>query len=200
MRQRGHVVCVDTEGIIVGVFRQHTSRKLDPQLHTHAVIANRVRAPDGRWLALDARTLKMDQRTLSGLYHAGLRAELTRRLGVRWEPPVNGISEIIGIHPDVLAEFSQRTADIEQRVKREADPIPSTTSTESPQRRSGGSWNVRRWWTVALRSPTATPPASSTTNGGNGSGRWVLNPKRWSPTPPIASFGRRGSTAARWRS
>jgi conjugative relaxase-like TrwC/TraI family protein len=45
------------------VFRQHTSRKLDPQLHTHAVIANRVPAPDGRWLALDARTIKLDQRT-----------------------------------------------------------------------------------------------------------------------------------------
>ena len=55
---------------------------LDPQLHTHAVIANRVKAPDGRWLAFDARTVKMDQRTLSSLYHAGLRAELTRRLGV----------------------------------------------------------------------------------------------------------------------
>ena len=45
MRHRGHVMCVDAEGIVVGVFRQHTSRKLDPQLHTHAVIANRVRAP-----------------------------------------------------------------------------------------------------------------------------------------------------------
>jgi conjugative relaxase-like TrwC/TraI family protein len=48
MRRRGHIVCVDTEGIVAGVFRQHTSRKLDPQLHTHAVIANRVPAPDGR--------------------------------------------------------------------------------------------------------------------------------------------------------
>src|SRR5690606_33465548 len=41
MRQHGHVMCVDTEGIVVGVFRQHASRRLDPQLHTHAVIANR---------------------------------------------------------------------------------------------------------------------------------------------------------------
>ena len=116
MRRQGHVVCVDAEGIVVGVFRQHTSRKLDPQLHTHAVIANRVKAPDGRWLALDARTLKMDQRSLSGLYHAGLRAELTRRLGVGWEDPANGIAEITGIDPDVLAEFSQRTRDVEQRI------------------------------------------------------------------------------------
>ncbi len=117
LRRRGHVVCVDAEGIVAGVFRQHTSRRLDPQLHTHAVIANRVKAPDGRWLALDARTVKMDQRTLSSLYHAGLRAELTRRLGVVWHPPVNGVAEIAGVDPDVLVEFSQRTRDVEARVE-----------------------------------------------------------------------------------
>lgn len=115
MRRHGHVMCVDAEGIVVGVFRQHTSRRLDPQLHTHAVIANRVPS-DGRWLALDARTIKMDQRTLSALYHAGLRAELTRRLGVRWREPEHGIAEIADIPDMVLAEFSQRSGDIDQRM------------------------------------------------------------------------------------
>ena len=81
----GEVAVVDADGIIAAAFRQHTSRALDPQLHTHVVIANRVLADDGRWLALDARSLKVDQRTLSAIYHAGLRAELTRRLGVAWE-------------------------------------------------------------------------------------------------------------------
>ncbi len=116
LRRRGHIVCVDTEGLVVGVFRQHTSRRLDPQLHTHAVIANRVRAPDGRWLALDARTIKLDQRTLSALYHAALRTELTRRLGVRGQQPENGIAEIIDLEPTVLAEFSQRTGDLQRRL------------------------------------------------------------------------------------
>ena len=78
---------VDAEGIVAATFRQHTSRALDPQLHTHVVIANRVKSPDGRWLALDARLIKHDQRTLSALYHAGLRAELTQRFGVRWNQP-----------------------------------------------------------------------------------------------------------------
>lgn len=116
MRRHGHIVCVDAEGIMVGVFRQHTSRRLDPQLHTHAVIANRVPAPDGRWLALDARTIKLDQRTLSALYHANLRAELTRRLGVAWQAPENGIAEIADFDPAVLAEFSQRTSDVQRRL------------------------------------------------------------------------------------
>src|SRR5690606_6336104 len=83
---------------------------------THAVIANKVIADDGRWLALDARTIKKDQRTLSALYHANLRAELTGRLGVRWVRPENGISEIATIPTQVLAEFSQRTSDMEARL------------------------------------------------------------------------------------
>jgi conjugative relaxase-like TrwC/TraI family protein len=66
-RIAGQVAVVDAEGIVAATFRQHSSRSGDPQLHTHAVIPNRVRSPDGRWLALDARGLKVDQRTLSAL-------------------------------------------------------------------------------------------------------------------------------------
>ena len=69
---------VDAEGIVAAAFRQHTSRALDPQLHTHLDIANRMKSPDGRWLALDARLIKRDQQTPSAVYHASLRAELTR--------------------------------------------------------------------------------------------------------------------------
>ncbi len=141
LRRRGHVVCVDSEGIVAGVFRQHTSRRLDPQLHTHAVIANRVKAPDGRWLALDARTLKMDQRTLSGLYHAGLRAELTRRLGVGWQPLVNGISEMAGIDPEVLAEFSQRSRAVEHRVAEKLDRFRADLEREPTPRER---WRLER--------------------------------------------------------
>ncbi len=115
-RVEGQVGVFDTEGIVAAVFRQHTSRALDPQLHSHVVIPNRVASNDGRWLSLDARTLKKDQQTLSALYHAGLRAELTKALGVGWREPVNGIAEMAGIDDEVLAEFSSRTAEVEERM------------------------------------------------------------------------------------
>ncbi len=158
MRQHGHVMCVDTEGIVVGMFRQHTSRRLDPQLHTHAVIANRVPA-DGRWLALDARTIKLDQRTLSALYHAGLRAELTRRLGVAWQPPEHGISEIDGVDEAVLAAFSQRTRDMSRRLEEKlADS--RMTWVGNHRRRNGGNWNAKQSSTADL--PNHIGPASPT--------------------------------------
>jgi hypothetical protein len=107
----------------------------------HAVIANRVMAPDGRWLALDARTVKLDQRTLSGLYHATLRTELTRRLGVRWLQPVNGIAEMQGVDAEVLAEFSQRTGDVERRVEQKLERFRADLERE-PARRER--WRLER--------------------------------------------------------
>jgi conjugative relaxase-like TrwC/TraI family protein len=107
---------VDAEGLVAAAFRQHTSRAHDPQIHTHLVIVNRVMAPDGRWLALDARTLKHDQRTVSALYAAGLRAELTSRLGVRWNDVENGQAEMADAPEQVLDAFSQRTKQMTRRI------------------------------------------------------------------------------------
>lgn len=68
---------VDTQGVTAALFRQHTSRSMDPQLHTHAVISAKVQDPTGRWLALDARFLKYQQRSIGWIYDAALRTELT---------------------------------------------------------------------------------------------------------------------------
>jgi conjugative relaxase-like TrwC/TraI family protein len=142
-RVKGAVNVVDAEGVTAAVFRQHTSRTHDPQLHSHIVLANRVRSPDGRWLALDARTIKHDQRTLSALYHAGLRAELTRRLGVRWQEPANGIAEIHDVPDDVLAAFSTRTVDV-MPASRRSSCASSSRSVVTRRRGSGGASSGRR--------------------------------------------------------
>lgn len=140
-RVQGEVCTFDADGIVAACFRQHTSRALDPQLHTHVVIANRVKAPDGRWLALDARTIKRDQQTLSRLYHAGLRAELTRRMGVRWAEPRNGIAEIADVPEDVLIEFSQRTRVISDRIDDKIDAFVETFDRQPTPRER---WRLER--------------------------------------------------------
>ncbi len=151
-RINGQVAVVDAEGIIAATFRQHTSRALDPQLHTHVVIANRVRSPDGRWLALDARSLKMDQRTISAIYHAALRAELTARLGVEWEPVTNGIAEIAHVPPEVLEEFSARTADVQRRIDEKLDRFIDTLDRDPTPRER---WRLEREAVLDSRPPKA---------------------------------------------
>ena len=137
----GAVAVVDAKGIVAAVFRQHTSRALDPQLHTHLVIPNRVMSPDGRWLALDARLIKLDQQSLSAIYHTGLRAEMTQRLGVRWEQPVNGIAEIRDVPDDVLVEFSARTQDIRRRLADKLDRFSVTMGRDPTPRER---WKLER--------------------------------------------------------
>ncbi|MDO8363920.1 MAG: MobF family relaxase [Actinomycetota bacterium] len=113
VRSNGMRMHPDTHGLTMAAFRQTTSRADDPQLHTHLVISAKVQTADERWLALDARFLKRHQRTLGGLYQSVLRAELSHRYGVAFEPIVNGQAEIAGIPADLLAVFSKRTVEID---------------------------------------------------------------------------------------
>jgi conjugative relaxase-like TrwC/TraI family protein len=112
IRSNGQRWHPDTAGLSVATFRQTTSRADDPQLHTHAVISAKVQTDDGRWWALDARYLKRNQRMLGGLYQSVLRAELTHRYGVGWEPIVSGQAEITGTPAELLKVFSKRTAQV----------------------------------------------------------------------------------------
>jgi conjugative relaxase-like TrwC/TraI family protein len=115
-RGRDGIHQVDTRGLIVARFRQHTSRSIDPQLHTHALISAKVRDRTGRWLALDARFLKYQQRTIGWVYDAALRAELTARLGVAWGPIEGGQADIADVPESLRDLFSERTAQVEDRL------------------------------------------------------------------------------------
>ena len=97
----------------MAVFRQTTSRLDDPQLHSHVVISSKVQTDDGRWLALDARTLKGFQRALGGMYQSVLRAELTARYGVAFGEIVKGQAEIAGVPAELLEQFSKRTVQVD---------------------------------------------------------------------------------------
>ncbi len=141
LRIDGQIAVVDAEGIIAAAFRQHTSRALDPQLHTHLVVNNRVIAPDDRWLALDARGLKLDQRTASAIYHAALHTELTRRLGVEWVTADHSFAEVDCLPPDLLAAFSTRTDAIRRRTDLKIDRFEETMGRPpTPQER----WRLER--------------------------------------------------------
>ncbi|MCU1624228.1 MAG: conjugative relaxase [Frankiales bacterium] len=104
---------IGTDGFLAAAFDHTTSRAHDPQLHTHVVVMNLVHGQDGKWSALDSRTLHRQATTASYLYQHLLRAELTRELGVDWEPVERGVAEIAGIPKSVRREFSTRRAQIE---------------------------------------------------------------------------------------
>jgi conjugative relaxase-like TrwC/TraI family protein len=127
--RRGHggLVVEPASGLVVGLFRHRTSRVGDPQLHTHAVVANLGRGPDGRWSALDGRRLYAQARTTSFIYHAVLRAVLSRELGVQWTVVRRGIAEVAGIPKPVLRAFSRRRVEIEAELARRGTSGPAAS-------------------------------------------------------------------------
>ena len=93
-------------------FVHQVSRALDPHLHSHVVMANLGRGPEGTFSALDGRGLYAHAAAAGALYHSQLRHELTERLGVTFEPLRAGRADVSGIGVEVRRVFSQRAAAI----------------------------------------------------------------------------------------
>lgn len=116
--RRGHAGAIQLAGggFVAAAFRHRTSRAGDPLLHTHVVIANEAQGPDGRWTALDGRPIYGHSKTAGYLYQAVLRAELSERLGVRWQPVRNGYADIDGVSREAVEKFSTRRGEILQTM------------------------------------------------------------------------------------
>src|SRR5918994_2613655 len=103
-------------GFVAASFRHRMSRAGDPQLHTHVLVANLVRTPEGEWRALDGQQLYRRAKTAGYLYQAHLRAELASELGVAFREVHRGAAEIAGVPDETLRAFSRRRAEIESRM------------------------------------------------------------------------------------
>ena len=111
--ETGFLVHAGGQKMVAATFTHDTSRNLDPQLHTHAVIANMVLGGDGKWRTMANETL-YTRKMLTGMVY---RSELARRLeelGYRVEKThADGRFEIAGVPRDVIDAFSTRRAEIE---------------------------------------------------------------------------------------
>jgi conjugative relaxase-like TrwC/TraI family protein len=115
---------IPTSGFVAASFTEFTSRADDPQLHTHVVIANKVKGVDGRWRSIDGRLLYRQQLAAGYVHEAVLRKELTERLGVRWQPVHNGMADIEGFTRHQIGAFSQRRDQLEEW--RQEQGLPDT--------------------------------------------------------------------------
>ncbi|MGH3112564.1 MAG: MobF family relaxase, partial [Gaiellaceae bacterium] len=108
-RGKGGTIREQANGFVCAAFRHRTSRAQDPHLHTHVIVANFARSPDGDWRALDGNCLLRTYRLAAGyLYEAELRFQLSRRLGIEWTEPVKGMADIAGIPTEAIRAFSTR--------------------------------------------------------------------------------------------
>ena len=100
------------QGFVAARYTHEMARSGDPHLHTHLVIANRVKGPDGRWTAPDMRPVYAAAKTAGTIAEAVTRGELTRSLGLEWEPVLNGTADVAAVPRTVREHFSARHAEI----------------------------------------------------------------------------------------
>ena len=109
----GQMARVGGQKIVAAAFRHDTSRNLDPQLHTHAVLANMVQGEDGKWRSMANEGLYLQQKLIGTLYRNELAASLVR-LGYGVEKThADGRFEIAGVLREAVEAFSTRRAEIE---------------------------------------------------------------------------------------
>jgi conjugative relaxase-like TrwC/TraI family protein len=117
-RGRGGTIREHGQGFVAAAFRHRTSRAQDPHLHTHVIVANLARTPDGVWRALDGEAILKTYRLAAGyLYEARLRHELTRRLGLEWSEPVKGMGEIAAVPEQAIRAFSSRRQSLVEHME-----------------------------------------------------------------------------------
>ncbi len=115
--ETGRMVRVGNQKMVAATFRHDTSRNLDPQLHTHAVIANMVQGADGKWRTMANEKLYASKMLIGALYRSELARELTK-LGYRIEKThADGRFEISGVSREVIEAFSTRRAEIEASMR-----------------------------------------------------------------------------------
>lgn len=119
---------VHTGKMVAAAYTHDTSRNLDPQLHTHLLIANMTEYA-GKWKALATdyihnagfiETVMKHQVTLGKIYRSALR-ERVEALGHEVEEVgKHGMWEIKGVPEEVRDEYSSRGREIQGAVGAEA--------------------------------------------------------------------------------
>jgi conjugative relaxase-like TrwC/TraI family protein len=136
-----------TGNVCAAAFRHTASRALDPQVHTHFVVANATwDSQRGRWVALNEHEMVKAVRYAGKVYQNELALEVQRlgyeinRTGEKGR--VTGF-EIKGVSADICQRFSKRRAEVEagiEKFKREKGRSPTpgethviTTETRDPK-------------------------------------------------------------------
>ena len=117
---------------------------------------------DGVWRTLDSRKLFAHAKTAGVLYQAQLRHELTTRLGVAWQPVVNGVADIDGVDRGLIETFSRRRAAIVELLAARGESSAAAAQTATLATRQAKSERLseaelRDAWTRRAAAAGVTP-------------------------------------------
>ncbi len=117
VRKEGQCTDRTTGNLVAAMFRHDTSRALDPHLHTHCIVFNATfDAVEKQWKALQNHEIFAAQKFVENVYYHELTRELVK-FGYRIENKPRGDFEIKDVPPELVAKFSKRHREIDQKTK-----------------------------------------------------------------------------------
>ncbi|CAZ15872.1 conjugative relaxase (plasmid) [Xanthomonas albilineans] len=122
----------NTGKLVVAKFRHETSRALDPDLHTHAVVLNLTQRADGQWRALTSDGIVKSLLYLGNVYKSELAREL-EKLGFTLRYDRNGTFDLAHFTEHQIREFSARSQQIEAALAAKGLNRDTATHAEKNQ-------------------------------------------------------------------
>lgn len=129
IRTNGTVEKEITGSLVAATFRHDTSRELDPQIHTHALVLNVTQSADGQWRSVSSESLYKLQRELDNIYKTELEARLNQ-LGYATNRDDKGNFEIISVPESVRNAFSTRSEQVETELAKQGLNRASSTAEQ----------------------------------------------------------------------
>ncbi|ONT20507.1 AAA family ATPase, partial [Burkholderia cenocepacia] len=105
----GETLVEPTGNVVAALFRHNTSRDLDPDTHTHALVMNATQRADGEWRSLTNDELYVQQKVIGAIYTSSLARGLQKRGYAITAPDENGNFELVGVTREQIEHFSQRS-------------------------------------------------------------------------------------------
>ena len=122
----GSTVKVATDNLVVALIEHDTNRNLEPDLHTHALIANATQGPDGKWRTLVNEKIWKRNTLLASIYHAELRRRIAG-LGYQTTPQgKHGMFEVNGVSRATIEAYSTRAQEIRNAWESLTHQTPKT--------------------------------------------------------------------------
>jgi phage/plasmid primase-like uncharacterized protein len=105
-----------TDNLIFSIFEHNDSRALDPELHSHAVLANATQRENGEWRTLDSYRIYKDK-ILLGMYYRAYLAKELMQLGFEIvQTSHQGTFELKDFPPSLIKQFSKRREQIKKEL------------------------------------------------------------------------------------
>lgn len=143
--ENGQTEKVTTCNLVIAKFEHSTSRELDPQLHTHALVSNMTQRTDGEWRAITNEELFANKMLIGQVYRSELAVNL-KEAGFAIQTDSQGSFEILGIEQKLMDHFSQRKEQIENKVNemKESGQYPNMNDQKLREIAALGSRQVKK--------------------------------------------------------